>query len=1421
MPDSKILEAFHPLLRDWFLDRFSTPTEIQVASWPRIRAGNHLLITAPTGSGKTLTAFYSAIDAMVREDKPTGQTNVLYVSPLKALNTDIRRNLEEPLSGLKQRFEDARMSWPDIRVAVRSGDTPQSDRQRMLRHRPEIVITTPESLALLLTTERGRQMLSTVSCVIMDEIHAVLDSRRGVHLMVSLERLVELTGEFQRIALSATVKPLDQVAKYVGGTSTTGKPRPVEVIRSEMKTNIDLQVRFPPAVRELAMAGESIWPALIDEFKRHLGCNRSTLIFSASRRQSERITHLINEDADEILAYAHHGSLSREIRSEVESRLKAGSLRSIVATSSLELGIDIGELDEVLLVQSPDSVASAMQRIGRAGHQVGEVSRATFYPMFARDFLDAAVIAGAIQSADIEPVSILEEPLDLLAQTIVSMVATEDWHLDDIFDVITRASAYRSLSRRVFDLVVEMLCGKYERSRIRDLKPRLILDEETQVLTIRKGAVMALYTNGGTIPDRGYFKLRHADSNALIGELDEEFVWETQVGKQFAFGSQQWTVTDINHNDVLVRASSAKDSIPPFYRSEFINKSFYFSQQVGRFLEFADSTLGGDKAYLLIAELQKRGFDLESAEELVRYLSEQRAATGCDLPHINHVVAEHITSGPGGYQSAGSVDQLVLHTSWGGAVNRPIALSLAAVWEERFDTVPDISVDNHMIAIQLKQDVSVDEIISMLAPDDLVPKIRNSLEKSGFFGARFRECAGRALLLSKNRFDRRMPFWQIRMQAKDLMNSVLGYSDFPILLETWRSCLKDEFDIESTRKVLDELSTGEIRLSHCELTRASPFASAITHEQLNRYVYDDDSPEGGRISSLSDELIAHALRDAALRPPIDSPVIEQVERKLKRLEHGYAPESEVEFVEWIKERVWLPIDELACEAHHFHHIEVIEQGDQSWYFHRANTELVQGDLAIAVANAVQFHGPKTRSEWLQEFPLGESAVSEILDDLLGSGVLIGDVVIIGIDELTICDSRNLSMLLRFQRQFNKPAVQTRRVKQLPAFLAAWNQLGGENSETLILGAIERLQGFVAPVRVWLNDLWTARTGAADLGQIAALCTRYGVNWRGHGKEKISLGIGGEFFEPAELNERERDFLDVFKDPQGSYSFEQLQANWEGTSAEFNEVFWEAAWHGRITSDSLMTLSQAQQAGYAIRTLVRSESRRAMGRLSLQNPNSAQNARGLWRRVFPPSLLHSEIDELESAKESARVLLARYGFLCREFCQREGSSFRWLHLFKALRMMELSGEVTSGLFFEELGGPQFISPSALQKFIADETYTSSFWVSSLDPVAPCGLGLKWTELPTRSVANNLGFGGGELLIVSRSYGKHLSIFTDASDPRLEPLLRSMHQAIAQRKSMTIESINGESALTSEYQKLLDRFLPIRRSNRDLYVDAIVH
>ncbi len=913
-PAADPLAPFDPRVAAWFRERVGEPTPVQVAAWPEIAAGRHALITAPTGSGKTLTAFLWGLDRLLTGVWPGGRTRLLYVSPLKALNNDIQRNLLVPLAELRDRLPDA----PAVRVATRSGDTPDAERRRTTRHPPEILITTPESLNILLTSAGGRSILGDLETVIVDEIHAVVGSKRGTHLITAVDRLVGLSGEFQRLALSATVRPLDRVARFVGGWSRESgslRPRPVAIVEAPRAKAYDIGVDFPaacgptltdptdapdaPGVPARADAAP-LWDGLADAFRERIRANRSTLLFANSRRLTEKVTRLVNEGEAEELAYSHHGSLSREIRAVVEERLKEGRLRALVATNSLELGIDIGALDEVLLVQTPKSVASALQRIGRAGHSVGETSRGRFYPTFARDFVDAAVVARAALDGDIEEVRPLEGPLDVLAQVILSMTATESWSLDELYDSVVESYPYRRLSRAAFDRLIEMLAGRYADSRIRELRPRIAIDRVEGTVRARPGVARLLYTNGGTIPERGYFTLRLHESGARIGELDEEFVWERTLGETFTLGAQAWRIRQITHNDVVVTPSRSGAAMAPFWRADAQDRGWHLSERIGLFLERLEGRLRSrepreeTRAWLAREHLLAP----TATRELLRLVDAQRAWTGVALPHRHHLLAE---------RSADPTErdgrrQLVIHTLWGGRINRPLAIALAAAWEERWGWSPEIYQDDDCVAVEEPEGgIETEELLAMVDPARLEELLRRRLEKTGFFGAHFRMAAGCALLLPRASFRRRQPLWLVRQRAKTLLEAVAGSRDFPVVVETWRACLDDAFDIPELRRRLDEVASGETRISRAVTDRPSPFAANLSWLRTNRLMYEDDTPETSG-PALSAGLLRELVHSSELRPRIPAEIVDELERKLRRFAPGYPPTEAGELVEWLKER---------------------------------------------------------------------------------------------------------------------------------------------------------------------------------------------------------------------------------------------------------------------------------------------------------------------------------------------------------------------------------------------------------------------------------------------------------------------------------------------------------------------------------------
>jgi ATP-dependent Lhr-like helicase len=929
------LSVFHPLVRAWFAEAYGSPTDIQARAWPLIAAGKHVLLTAPTGSGKTLTAFLWALDRFASGAWAPGATRILYVSPLKALNNDIQRNLFGPLEGLGRRFAEAGRAFPDVRALVRSGDTPATERRRMLRRPPEILITTPESLNLMLLSESGREALRDVKTVILDEVHAVAGSKRGVHLITAVDRLAPLAGEFQRIALTATVRPLTTVAAWVGGFAlgeTGYVPREVAVAESRTRKRYDLRVRYPvgddgtPFAREprdRAGAGpgpgpeeKDIWATIATEIKSRIASARSTLVFANNRRLAERLARLLNEGEEKPLAYAHHGSLSREIRSLVEERMKLGLLPAIVATNSLELGIDIGALDQVILVQTPFSVASTLQKIGRAGHGVGQTSHAVLFASHGKDLLDAAVAVRCALDGDLEETRPIEAPLDLLAQILVSLAASGEWTADRMYAFLKTSWPYRNLARRAFDAVLEMLAGRYEATRVRELRPRLFVDAVDGRVTAARGAALLLGLSGGTIPDRGLYALRHAESRAKIGELDEEFVWERREGEMFHLGNQSWRITNITANEVEAVPAERQAQMAPFWRADERDRGFHFAARLGDFLEAAEAELAdpafpADRAAYPLTPFAQRlarefGLEPESAVLLIGYLRRQREATGAALPHRHHLLIEDAGESEGG-EDPGEARQIILHAVWGGRALRPWAYALAEAYEQRQGRPLEVIASDDCLLVRLWPGDAPSDLLDLVHPDDVEGLLRKHLEKTGFYAAHFRENAARALLLPRSTPRARVPLWLNRLRSQNLLRAVSAFPDFPIAAETWRECLRDEFDLPALKAMLAEVRAGAIRVGEARTREPSPFAETLVWKRTNKWMYAGDRPVGG--TGAAADLLKEIAFSAPLRPRIPRAVIAEFEAKSLRLAPGYAPQSADELVEWAKERVLIPWEE--------------------------------------------------------------------------------------------------------------------------------------------------------------------------------------------------------------------------------------------------------------------------------------------------------------------------------------------------------------------------------------------------------------------------------------------------------------------------------------------------------------------------------
>ena len=866
-PPTDALAAFHPTVRAWFTETIGSPSAPQRAGWPAIASGADTLILAPTGTGKTLSAFLWELNALIVEGLQEPLANaihLLYISPLKALNNDVQRNLELPLAQLKERFErDAKVEYaarakddpdflkqkpafPELRVAVRTGDTPAAARARMLRKTPHILITTPESLHILLTSVRGRTMFSALRAVIIDEIHAVAGTKRGAHLALTLERLEKLAPAApQRIGLSATQKPLDEIARFLGGCEPpdgNGQPhfRPVTIVDCGLVKRMETVVRSP--VPDLAHVDGTIWTKVAPMVLERIRGARTTLIFVNNRGQSERMAARINTLAEAKIAQPYHGSLSRERRLLLEEQLKAGELRALVTTSSLELGIDVGSVDLVIQLQSPKRVAAGLQRVGRAGHSLDAVSRGLFVPTHREDAMEQLAIVDAMRAGDVEPTRVVQNALDVLSQLIVAMVASDDpeWTSAALFEFVCRSYPYHSLTRAAFDEVLAMLSGKYPSDIAAELQARLTWDRVTDTLTPTRSSRLVATVSGGTIPDRGLYTVNLSDKTRL-GELDEEFVHESRVGDAFQLGSSTWRITAIEHDRVIVIPAPGAPARMPFWHGEFMARSKHLTPRIGQLRRALNSATTPEAEQALV---QHYNTDADTIRSLVEYVHTQRELT-FGVPDETQLILEHFRD------EVGSI-RLVLHAPFGGRVTAPWGMALGRRMRERLGVEVQVQTtdDGLMLRLPNMDAPPPVDIIRALSLEDAVQLVLEEVGASSLFGARFRMNAARALLLPRGNAKRRMPLWLQRLKSLDLLQAVREYPSFPIVVETYREVLQDAFDMAGLRAVLSDIASGEISVRVIETQVASPFAASLQFGFVIDHLYNDDTPRAEQRASL-------------------------------------------------------------------------------------------------------------------------------------------------------------------------------------------------------------------------------------------------------------------------------------------------------------------------------------------------------------------------------------------------------------------------------------------------------------------------------------------------------------------------------------------------------------------------------------------
>ena len=886
------LAAFTPATRAWFEASFQSPTPAQAEGWPAIARGEHTLIHAPTGSGKTLAAFLWTLDRLLTEPVPeqSARCRVLYISPLKALAHDVDRNLRAPLAGI--RHAAARLGsspLPELATFLRTGDTPADDRKRMTRHPPDILITTPESLYLILTSA-ARSVLESVRWVIVDEVHAVAGTKRGAHLALSLERLEEVTAQPpQRIGLSATQRPLDAIGRFLGGGIVDGEswvPRPVTIVDIPQRREMDLEIVVP--VEDMTEPGEpdpldpgqtatrSMWPAIYPRLLEEIDRHASTIVFANSRRLAERICAEINNLAGSEVARAHHGSVAREQRLQIEESLKRGELKAVVATSSLELGIDMGAVDLVIQVEAPTSVASGLQRVGRSGHQVDGVSRARVFPKHRGDLLVATVIAGEMAERRVESTRIPANPIDVLAQQVVAEVVGSPTTVDDLFDLVRRAAPFAELSRAVFEATLDMLAGRYPSDLFAELRPRLNWDRVSNELTPRPGSRQLAVTNAGTIPDRGLYRVALPDGSR-VGELDEEMVYESREGDTFLLGSSSWRINRITHDSVeVVPAPADAAARMPFWHGDMMGRSLETGLAVGRFVREISRLTPEEAATRLRND---HHLDDLAAANLLAYLEEEKEETGL-VPTDQTLVVERFRDEIGDWR-------LVLLSPLGARVHAPWAMALRHRFRARYGSDVDAIWSDDGMAFRFPDaDQPPDSADLIIDPEEVETALIEHLGDTALFGARFREAAGRSLLLPRRRPGERTPLWLQRRRSADLLGVARQFGSFPMILEVYREILQDDFDLPALQEVLTDIRARRIRVAQVDTNGPSPFASSLLFAFVAAYLYESDAPLAERRAAaltLDRELLRELLGEGELRDLIDAGVIAVVELELQHL----------------------------------------------------------------------------------------------------------------------------------------------------------------------------------------------------------------------------------------------------------------------------------------------------------------------------------------------------------------------------------------------------------------------------------------------------------------------------------------------------------------------------------------------------------
>jgi ATP-dependent Lhr-like helicase len=1399
-----------------------------------IARGASTLILAPTGSGKTLAAFLWCLNRLMFAPAPPRKERcrVLYISPLKALAVDVERNLRAPLAGIANvaRAQGLAVTLPEI--TIRTGDTPPAERARFLRESADILITTPESLFLLLTSN-ARARLATVDTVIIDEIHALVPTKRGAHLALSLERLEALRGAgspqvpLQRIGLSATQRPLEEVARFLGGT----EPRPVPRVRRSRKrqakadTHEEVEAEIhdefgsdqkPPDFRQVAIINASekkqlklqidvpvedmarvssqdipsgpaaggppsIWASIHPRLLELIRAHQSTLLFVNSRRLAERLAGALNELAGEPLVRSHHGSLAREARSEVEDLLKAGRIRALVATSSLELGIDMGAIDLVVQIEAPPSVASGLQRVGRAGHQAGAISAGIIFPKFRGDLVACAAVARAMHDGQVESTRYPRNPLDVLAQHLVAMAGLETWDVDELFAVVRRAAPFADLSRHIFEGVLDMLSGRYPSDEFAELRPRVTWDRVNGTVAGREGATRVAIANAGTIPDRGLYGvfLAGADRPVRVGELDEEMVFESQAGETFTLGASTWRIEEITHDRVLVSPAPGEPGKMPFWHGDRAGRPVELGYTIGKLVR----ELRAVPRPAAIDRLTRlHDLDPAAAENLLRYLDDQQAAGA--IPDDRTIVIERCLDDLGDWR-------VCLLSPLGSRIHAPWAMAAAAQIRSRTGLDAEVMWGDEGFVVRFPDvETPPDPMLLLPEHDEVEGLVLRQLGATSLFAARFRETAARALLLPRRRPGKRTPLWQQRKRAADLLAVASRFGSFPALLETYREILRDHFDMPALVDTLRRLESRTIKLATFDSTVPSPFAASLLFSYVANYIYDGDAPLAERRAqalSVDQTQLRELLGDAELRELLDLDAIQQIEQQLQHLDHHYKVKTRDGLHDLLIRIGDLSIGELgarslladvpteAAELERTRRAVVLPIAGERRYVAVEDVARYRDALGVPVPPGIpesllepvrdpagdlarryaRSHGPFTAGEFAARYALGVAVAEALLRRLTAEERLVEGEFRPGGTGREWVDAGVLRSIRRKSLARLRQEVEPVDADALGRFTVAWQGIGsGRRGLEALLDAIEQLQGAAIPASVLEAEVLPARVDDYQPAMLDTLMAAGEVSWAGveplGGRDgRIALYLTdhaarlrppaadrhrSDTVEPAG---RAADIVAYLREHGASFFGEIHQGVGAGFPQETVDALWDLVWMGVLTNDTL----------HPLRAYVRTEDKRstrhlrqrvgAQGRSRSQSFRSRRlvprSAEGRWA-VIPGSLAGA----LETRKASrtaltewsaalAQQLLTRHGVVTRETVAAEGVPGGFSAVYDVFKAMEESGRIRRGYFVGGLGGAQFALPAAvdlLRSFRDLPETARHVIVAATDPANPYGAVIKW-------------------------------------------------------------------------------------------------